>query len=239
MVDILLKGFFIELGWDRVAHVESHFLLSVYHRSGIDRVPPNELNQYIYVGNDPLDRNDPTGNGPDMFYSSADMAAMGQMAQVRAVQDEARAEALSYPNRQVALTSVAAASAAGTFTPLAPAAGPLSVLATVAALTDKVITTGKVEVTDLLLSILPAFKLAKAASALTGIAEIGSTVKTGQEALHAGAAAMGAAAAVIEKKEGEGQRPVTAKPQPKVPGNQSPPTPGPWASCARGIPSTC
>jgi RHS repeat-associated protein len=78
--------------------------------------------RYAYVGDDPMDKTDPTGNGPDVFgtgYSGADINAMAVMAQVNSEADANRAAATaqgmaqtrafvsSYEGRQILMHSAA------------------------------------------------------------------------------------------------------------------------------------
>jgi hypothetical protein len=112
---------------------------------------------------------------------------------LQSIDYQARAEATKYENRQLALKSVAAttADASVAAAPAAPVTGTISILASGAALIDQAVTTGHVDIVDGILSAVPAFRLAKTAAALTGIAEVGQTVKAGEEALHVGHTVLG------------------------------------------------
>jgi hypothetical protein len=163
---------------------------------------------YAYTGNDPLDKTDPTGNGQDFMYSSADMSAMGTMAQLRAAEDAGRAEAVSYPNRQVVLKSFAATTAVysagealtGFGLPAAAATGIMSAAASGVALFDQKVTTGHFDWFDFFVNLTAGLKLAKGAAALTGLADVGKAVNAGREGLHAGSAVLGAELAYGEKR---------------------------------------
>ena len=121
--------------------------------------------------------------------------------QVETERAMATKEAFRYENRQVTLTSIAAAGAVGSVTPAAPVATPVSMIAGGLAILDKLVTTGELSYADAFITVMPVFHLAEVAGALTEVAEVASTVKTGEAALDIGASTMGAGAAVLEKQQ--------------------------------------
>jgi hypothetical protein len=178
----------------------------------------NGENLYTYVGNDPLDKTDPSGDAGELFggYSVAELNAMAQFAgaqpEIRAAKAAALGRTYSYENRQVAERSVAAVAAVAAVAQpeTAPVAAPVSVVATLTAVVDKAVSTGKIDGGDLAvtaLSVAPAGAAAHALTEVTEVTEVGEVFKAGQEAMHAGAAAMGAEAALAEKKLSQSEKP--------------------------------
>jgi len=152
----------------------------------------DDLNLYAYVYNDPTDKTDPSGNGPDVFgtgYSWADINAMAQTAQVpiaeRNAEVNAAKYAVSYEGRQVIAHGAATTLAATAPVPgLGEVTEPLSQLIGLAALTDTAVHNGALDATDIglyLVSTIPgAGVLAREGK------PIGQAVKAAQEGLHMG-----------------------------------------------------
>jgi RHS repeat-associated protein len=187
----------------------------------------DDLDLYSYVGNDPLDRVDPTGNQGEFQFNGYTPSQLNQIAQVQsanaqietaraAATKEAFSKALSYNNRQIALRSGAALTGLAALSPAAPAAGPISATLTVVATADTANHTGELDVSDIIVTALSVFPgAAEVGEAATGIKEVGEVVKTGQEALHAGATTLGAGAAVARAHPTGAQKPQPPEPPAK------------------------
>lgn len=134
-------------------------------------------------------------------------SAWGAFAQMQVAHDkqmtmeaEATSKALSYENRQMALTGGAAAAADVSLIPgVGEVTMPISLALTALADFDTLAQGKKLSYGDLLVTALgSARQLATLAETATELKEAGEVVKTGQEFLHAGAATLAAGAAAVE-----------------------------------------
>jgi RHS repeat-associated protein len=154
----------------------------------------DDLNLYAYVGDDPINKGDPTGDGEQFFLNISPTLgnALGAMAQEKAVEEQTRA---SREYRQFALKEAGGLAAATAFlTPpgwVAAAAAGISTLSSSLGLYDEYKETGHVDPYDAALTVVGAVPgVGKLAEVVGADGRIAGFVERGLKAVDAGNSAV-------------------------------------------------
>jgi len=192
----------------------------------------DDLDLYTYVGNDPLDKTDPSGNDGEFFNYSPGGSSGSVISTGRPTMWEMRLGVHTKLGKPCSEAVRRRPWAAALVPAVGEVAGPVSLGLTGIAMVDTAVHDKKFDLSETFVTALTAIPGVHAIGEAIG--GIGKLLKIGQEFLHAGATAAAAAAAVLRT-----QQAAAAQGPPKPP--QPTPTPHcePGGNAMSGAPPAC